>query len=330
MENGRLLTPEGIEYRVLWLPDNCRMLPETLERILGFLREGATVVGDAPEGLATLNGGKEAQRRFDRAVRTIWGRGQAGVRRVGRGRVISGLPVEKALAAAGIAPDLRGRCAVGAPPDGRGRLVFRLSAARRRILRMLDFRCAGDVELWDPATGRRTRLAAKTAEGRTRVELELPQSGSCYVVFRPESDLPLPETAAGTTVERELDDWTLRFPAGWGAPGRMELTELLPWRALRMPDEGRAFSGTAVYETTFDLREPLKSLHARSGTGRDDRRRDGERPAGADALGAAPYRTEIAEYLREGETGCGSRSRARGSTGWFTTPDAIPGSGRRG
>lgn len=144
------------------------------------------------------------------------------------------------------------------------------------------------------------------------MELELPQSGSCYVVFRPESDLPLPETAAGTTVERELDDWTLRFPAGWGAPGRMELTELLPWRALRMPDEGRAFSGTAVYETTFDLREPLKSctldlgrvemIAAVTVNGRQ-----------VQTLWAPPYRTEIAEYLREGE----NRLRIEVTGTWF-------------
>lgn len=312
VENGRLLTPEGIEYRVLWLPDNCRMLPETLERILGFLREGATVVGDAPEGLATLNGGKEAQRRFDRAVRTIWGRGQAGVRRVGRGRVISGLPVEKALAAAGIAPDLRGDVLWAHRRTEGADWYFVCPQRGGGFSGMLDFRCAGDVELWDPATGRRTRLAAKTAEGRTRVELVLPQSGSCYVVFRPESDLPLPETAAGATVERELDDWTLRFPAGWGAPGRMELTELLPWRALRMPDEGRAFSGTAVYETTFDLREPLKSctldlgrvemIAAVTVNGRQ-----------VQTLWAPPYRTEIAEYLREGE----NRLRIEVTGTWF-------------
>ena len=36
-----------------------------------------------------------------------------------------------------------GRCAVGAPPDGRGRLVFRLSAARRRILRDAGFPLRG-------------------------------------------------------------------------------------------------------------------------------------------------------------------------------------------
>ena len=147
---------------------------------------------------------------------------------------------------------------------------------------MLDFRCAGDVELWDPATGRRTRLAAKTAEGRTRVELELPQSGSCYVVFRPESDLPLPETAAGATVERELDDWTLRFPAGWGAPGRMELTEPLKSCTL---DLGRVEMIAAV---TVNGRQ-------------------------VQTLWAPPYRTEIAEYLREGE----NRLRIEVTGTWF-------------
>ena len=92
----------------------------------------------------------------------------------------------------------------------------------------------------------------------------------------------------------------------------MELTELLPWRALRMSDEGRAFSGTAVYETTFDLREPLKSctldlgrvemIAAVTVNGRQ-----------VQTLWAPPYRTEIAEYLREGE----NRLRIEVTGTWF-------------
>ena len=86
------VTPDGIRYSVLWLPDNCRMLPATLEKILAFVRAGATVIGEAPEGLATLSGGMQAQRRFDKAVKAIWGRRTAGVRKVGRGRVRRSLP----------------------------------------------------------------------------------------------------------------------------------------------------------------------------------------------------------------------------------------------
>ena len=113
--------------------------------------------------------------------------------KVGRGRVISGLAIPEALAAAGITPDVRGdvlwahRRTEGAdwyfvcPPKGAG------------FAGTLDFRCSGIVEVWDPATGGRTRAQAVACGDRTRVSLELPQSGSCYVVFRrdvPESDLP--------------------------------------------------------------------------------------------------------------------------------------------
>ena len=303
VEEGMFVTPDGIRYSVLWLPDNCRMLPATLEKILAFVRAGATVIGEAPEGLATLSGGMQAQRRFDKAVKAIWGRRTAGVRKVGRGRVISGLAIPEALAAAGITPDVRGdvlwahRRTEGAdwyfvcPPKGAG------------FAGTLDFRCSGIVEVWDPATGGRTRAQAVACGDRTRVSLELPQSGSCYVVFRrdvPESDLSQPHVAAGAQAAAiPLRDWTLRFPAGWGAPERLELSELKPWKDLGLSEEGRAFSGTAVYETTFEAREPGATYTLDLGrVGMIAAVTVNGRPV--QTLWAPPYRTDISDYVRPG------------------------------
>ena len=47
VRDGMLVTPEGLRYRVLWLRDCRRMLPETLEKIVALVRKGATAVGDA-------------------------------------------------------------------------------------------------------------------------------------------------------------------------------------------------------------------------------------------------------------------------------------------
>ncbi|MDA3925367.1 MAG: glycosyl hydrolase [Kiritimatiellae bacterium] len=72
VKDGCLVTPEGISYRLLWMPDCRRMLPETLERIVELVKQGAKVVGEAPKGLATLSGGEISQVRFEKAVRTLW------------------------------------------------------------------------------------------------------------------------------------------------------------------------------------------------------------------------------------------------------------------
>jgi len=48
VKDGRLVTPEGIEYSVLWLYDCQRMLPETLEKIASFVKAGVVLAGEAP------------------------------------------------------------------------------------------------------------------------------------------------------------------------------------------------------------------------------------------------------------------------------------------
>ena len=54
----------------------------------------------------------------------------------------------------------------------------------------------------------------------------------------------------GTTIP--LAPWTLSFPAGWGAPASLKLEKLASWTDLQLGEEGRHFSGTATYMTTFD------------------------------------------------------------------------------
>ena len=48
-----------------------------------------------------------------------------------------------------------------------------------------------------------------------------------------------------------LQNWTLSFPAGWGAQASLKLEKLASWTDLALGEEGRHFSGTATYTTTF-------------------------------------------------------------------------------
>ena len=186
-ERGLLATPEGLRYRVLWLSDCPRMLPETLERMLALVRSGATLVGERPKGLATLSGGAKAQARFEQAVSALWGEpGAAGVRSVGKGRVLSGLTLDAALAKLELAPDVAGEGVMWTHRRAEGADWYFVAApAGRAFAGSLDFRADGKVELWDPVTGSVTEAGvAARSGGRTRVALDLPPSTSRFVVFR--------------------------------------------------------------------------------------------------------------------------------------------------
>ena len=50
-----------------------------------------------------------------------------------------------------------------------------------------------------------------------------------------------------------ITNWTLSFPSGWGVPEKVALERLVPWNEIPgFNREARAFSGTAVYETSFE------------------------------------------------------------------------------
>ena len=101
---------------------------------------------------------------------------------------------------------------------------------------------------------------------------------------------------------RELSDWKISFPTGWGAPESLSVDRLSQWKDLPgMSAEGRAFSGTAIYETQFDLQEmPKESVMLDFGEVRDFARVyvNGQRVAD---LWALPYRCDISKYLKRGK-----------------------------
>ena len=75
----------------------------------------------------------------------------------------------------------------------------------------LDFRNTGQAEIWDPVTGSVTPAVAIHNGERTEVTLRLPQAGSCFVVFRKDSDITVPsaKTDTITSAQHSLDD---KFP----------------------------------------------------------------------------------------------------------------------
>lgn len=259
VENGKLVTPEGIQYNVLWLPDAPRMLPQTLEKIRSLVRAGATVIGEAPIGLATLTGGEAAQKRFNAAVKDIWGTGKKGIRKNGKGRIISGTTLGEALTALKLKPDVIGSDALWVHRMTEGADWYFVSAPRGKgFSGELSFRTKGAAELWDPVTGTYSAIESRTNGGRTVINLDLVKSDACFIVFRKNNPITgalATEKNKGASAIEISGPWLLSFPAGWGAPDSLKLLSLMPWKDLDLSPEGKAFSGTATYTTTFNINE---------------------------------------------------------------------------
>ncbi len=206
-------------------------------------------------------------------------------------------------------------------------------------------------ELWFPDTGTilAQSVYEQTTQG-VRIPLQLAPMGSLFVVFRKPFSRPhlfsldpgintikitdkeirvtafengsyQMKTSDGRAIEIEIDQvpsamkligpWKVHFPAGWGAPDSAVFKELKSWTEHEHPGI-RCFSGTACYETQFEIPREL------FGNGRDPALREprklyldlgqlwavGEVILNGQSLGIVwkpPYRIEITKAVKAGQ-----------------------------
>lgn len=238
VEDGWLTTPEGLRWRVLWLPEyTCQgMLPETLEKIEALLREGATVIGKAPQRNPSLVGGDGAQVQWEQRVQSLWGAASSGTgdRRIGKGRLVWGEVLPETLNLLGLSPDV---------PDTRSiswthrrtdnEDIYFISADRLEPINgTLRFRATGTPELWDAMTGETRPVLIFTHEGEyTHIPVQLEAAGSVFVVFRKTTSAPA--FSACTRNGKTIVTAAFETPADKGAPypafGIQAAEKFQPW-----------------------------------------------------------------------------------------------------
>jgi len=253
VRNGKVVTPEGLSYRVIWWPSADVADPASIARMLELVKDGAVLVTSRPRDVSTLREYDKAA--YDAAVSELYGDGSASVRKIGDGKVYIGAGIVDALKAEGIEEDLRSGEVDWIHRKTKGADWYFVAAKEGRDFKgSVDFRCKGKVRIWDPVSGKVTKARAKRHGRRTTVELELDRAGSCFVVFGRSGRASKVAKAGPAAGSIDLSGgWTISFPAGWGAPDSLALDALLPWKDIDMSDEGKAFSGTASYTRQFEL-----------------------------------------------------------------------------
>jgi hypothetical protein len=307
VKNGQMVTPEGISYRILWLYDCKRMLPETVEKILSFAKQGITIVGEPPTGIATLSEGEAGKIRFQKAIKALWGDGKQSVRKVGKGKVYTG-SIGSALISEKIQPDINVRFSdvrwLHRKTDSSD--FYFLSAPEGKGYEgTISFRSKGAAEIWDPLTGQIRGVASTlTEDGYTHIEMYLPAGTSCFVVFR-ESTVVQPEKSLPVTEKTEIQNgWEISFPTGWGIDqSTVEIDRLMAWKDIpSLGAEGKSFSGTAVYRTTFHIEGAPGEARYLLDLGRVEMIAK-VRLNGSDVATkwTYPYKMDITGYLQAGE-----------------------------
>ena len=261
-DDGRLVLPDGMSYRVLVLPEVSYMTLPVLRKIHALVAGGATVLGHQPLRSPNLVGYPANDTEIEQLAMDLWG-GVDGVtnfeNHFGKGTVYDGITVEEVLSRLKVPRDFEASRPLGSDlvwihrqtKDGHIYFVVNHTDHAQNI--EVSLRVTGkEAELWHADTGMKEPAGYTIANGRTTVPLHLAERESVFVVFRHNTTVSSRKAVrpARTELARLHGPWEITFPPNLGAPPKVQLAKLESW--TENSDKGvKYFSGTAAYTKTF-------------------------------------------------------------------------------
>jgi hypothetical protein len=305
VKNGLLTLPHGTQYRVLVLPPEDAMRPETLANILRLADEGATIVVNT---LPVRSPSMENYPACDREVQELAAKL--------KDKALCNVSLEKVFASQNLAPDFqvdeKTPVLYAHRRVGDTDIYFVTNQSDKRIQFTPQFRVTGkQPEFWDPVLAERRLLPAFTQnEQTTAVPLQLEPAGSGFVVFRNAgtkavtengyaANFPAPETVVEIT-----SPWTVQFESDRVKRGPAEpvsFASLADWSTNDNP-QIKYYSGTAVYKNVVKDLKPADGKRLYLDLGKvgvmAKVKVNGEYAGGAWTY---PYRVDITKLAKAGD-----------------------------
>lgn len=311
VEDGRIVLPSGMKYRLLVLPQLENMRPEILQKIKELLQAGACVIGPAPKYSPSLSDYPAADRKVQALASELWGDQTESVRTIGKGRLfMPATSLQPVLEALNVKPDMRVNS--GTPvlfihrATDEGDIYFISNQSETPVDINPSFRVAGKLpELWNPLTAEIRLLPEFTcADGVTTVPVRLEGFESSFIIFR-KKGTPAKTTARNYPVKEVLatvsSPWQVDFEKGKRGPEEaVTFPALQDWTESTDPSI-RYFSGKAIYTNRITLDKlPQKALYLDLGKVMvmAKVKINGQYVGG---VWTTPYRLPVGDFLRKGE-----------------------------
>jgi hypothetical protein len=263
VKDGRLVLPDGMSYAVMLLPDQVHMPLAVLKKLGELVKAGATVVGPRPSTVPGLNNWEKENKELNMLAGELWGAADGKTifeNQVGKGRIFVGISPDEVLQKKTIGSDFS---STGSAFDfihrttDIGEIYFLRNEKEEAVNAMCRFRVSEMYpEVWDASTGSAFRVTDfKQEPGGISMEVNLPAHGSTFVVFSKtmRNELPIFDNGKTATSKMEISGpWKVTFPPNWGAPSSAVFDQLISWTESN--ESGiKYFSGTAVYQNSFDI-----------------------------------------------------------------------------
>lgn len=212
ISNGKIVLPDGMNYRVLVLVPEQAIDLEVLKKVEQLVKDGMTVIASRPKETTGLKNHPQADFELKMITARLWGKidgKEITENPYGNGRVIWGQDVNKVLAGMNVKPDL-----AFSSPDSKTALdyihrstnnsdiYFVANRHARKGINDFEYRYLTDLpdrfeqveckfrvsgkipQLWNPQTGEKVPILTYREEnGHTIVPLHLAPEGSVFVVF---------------------------------------------------------------------------------------------------------------------------------------------------
>jgi hypothetical protein len=326
VKDGKIFLLDGVNYRVLILPNRNQISLPVLKKISDLVKAGATVIGPQPTHGETLENFAATDAEVKKLADELWNPGAPASRRhdalehAGKlpalpGRVIAGKTAREVLLADGVAPDCEFNATSGDfdyihRSTADAEIYFVANRTNSVANATVAFRASGKApELWNAVTGEHKFAPAyEERDGRTFVPLNFGPCGSWFVVFR-EPSAAHPAVAKSNLLElkpfQEISDaWTVHFDPKWGGPETAQFDSLVSWPTRSEPGI-KFYSGTATYEKTFSLNDlKLKTQNSRLILDLGNVRELAEVKVNGQSCGTIwcpPWRVDVTDAVKPGE-----------------------------
>lgn len=262
VEDGQLLLPSGLKYKLLVMQRVERMTPELASEIKRLVENGALVVSQKPNSSPSLTNYPTSDVQVQKIADEVWGDWSAAGKqenRYGKGKVVWGESIGELLQEMNCLPDF----AIEQDKNGQlvkyihkalpGQDIYFLANVKKEALKVdCSFRVENKTpEIWYPDGGKMEKVNFNQKDGIIHIPLEFDPLGSFFVVFSE-------NFSAHETVQKELiseakitGPWKVQFQSS-NLSDQVVFDSLINWIDHPSP-EIRYFSGTAIYANHFTI-----------------------------------------------------------------------------